>query len=91
MLIADLPASFLFVVERNRMDHKCSAQCVDAKLDVIIRLLALLLSATKRTTSDKALLLEKAGLSFREIAQLCDSDSDLIKKIISRARAGGKR
>ena len=43
------------------MDHKCSAQCVDAKLDVIIRLLALLLSATKRTTSDKALLLEKAG------------------------------
>lgn len=64
---------------------------IEEKLDIIIRLLALQLVATKNTKWEQALLLDAAGLSNWEIARVCDSSSDIIDNVIVRAKKNCKR
>lgn len=64
---------------------------LEAKLDTVIRLLALQLLTKEQTRWEQALLLDRAGLSAKEIAGLCDAERDLIEKTIYKAKQQGKR
>lgn len=64
---------------------------LEAKLDTMIRLLALQLLTKEQTRWEQALLLDKAGLSAREIAIVCATEPDLIEKTILEAKKQGKR
>lgn len=63
---------------------------LEAKLDVVIRLLALHLFTEGQTRWERALLLDKAGLSVREIARMCDAESGSIEQTISMAKSDGR-
>ena len=72
-------------------DKDGSIQRFEAKLDTVIRLLALQLLTKEQTRWEQALLLDRAGLSAQEIASLCDAEWDLVEKTILKARRQGKR
>jgi DNA-directed RNA polymerase specialized sigma24 family protein len=63
---------------------------VEAKLDMILRLLALQAIKDAQTVKEKAVLLSKAGISSREIATLCDTTPNTISVALSNAKKGGK-
>jgi DNA-directed RNA polymerase specialized sigma24 family protein len=63
---------------------------LEAKLDVILRLLALQAIKEAQTVKEKAMLLSKAGISSREIAALCDTTPNTISVALSNAKKGGK-
>lgn len=63
---------------------------IEAKVDILIRLLALQLLSKDQTVREKAILLNKAGLSSREIASLCDTTPNTISVAISQAKKESK-
>jgi DNA-binding CsgD family transcriptional regulator len=61
---------------------------LEAKLDIILRLLALQAIKDAQTVKEKAVLLSKAGISSREIAGLCDTTPNTISVALSNAKKG---
>jgi len=63
---------------------------LEAKMDNVIRLLALQLISKEQTVRERAILLSKAGLSSREIAVLCDTTTNTISVALSQAKKESK-
>jgi DNA-directed RNA polymerase specialized sigma24 family protein len=63
---------------------------LETKIDTVIRLLALQLLTKEQTVRERALMLNKAGLSSREIAGLCDTTPNTISVAISQAKKESK-
>lgn len=64
---------------------------VEAKLDTLIRLLALTVASDNHSLKDRAVRLQRAGLAPKEIAELLDTTSNTIRVALSVAkRSGGK-
>lgn len=61
---------------------------LEAKLDIILRLLALQAIKDAQTVKEKAVLLNKAGITSREIAGLCDTTPNTISVALSNAKKG---
>lgn len=63
---------------------------VEAKLDTVIRLLALHVASDNHSLQDRALRLRRAGLSPMEIAALCDTTPNTVSVALSTAKRRGK-
>jgi len=59
---------------------------IDAKLDTLIRLFALVVAPEKDSVKDRAIRLQRAGLSPRDIAALCDTTPNTVSVILSTAK-----
>lgn len=59
---------------------------LEAKFDIMIKLLAMQLASGEQTVREKAILLSKAGLSSRDIAALCDTTPGTISVALSNAK-----
>ena len=63
---------------------------VEAKLDTLIRLFAMTVMKGLDSVKEKAVVLNKAGLSPKEIAALCDTTPNTISVALSQARREAK-
>lgn len=63
---------------------------LDAKLDTLIRLVALDVVSELSSVKDRALLLSKAGLTPKEIAALCDTTPNTVSVALSTAKREAK-
>lgn len=71
-----------------------TADTIEEKLDVLIRLAALQLARNEETLEARAMLLSRAGLRPTEIAKLCDTTLGSVSVRLAEARrrkAGAKR
>jgi DNA-directed RNA polymerase specialized sigma24 family protein len=59
---------------------------VEAKLDTLIRLFAIASIKDLETVKEKAVLLSRAGLAPKDIAQLCETPPNTINVALSNAR-----
>ena len=64
---------------------------VEAKLDVLIRLMALFVAPETLSLKERALRLTKAGLAPKEIAALCDTTPNTVSVALSAAKRAGKK
>lgn len=64
---------------------------VEAKLDIVIRLLALTVTSDSQSLKDRAVRLQRAGLSPKEIAALCDTTPNTVSVALSAAKREAKR
>jgi len=64
---------------------------IEAKLDVLIRLLALSIGSRIESLKDRAITLQRAGLTPKEIAGLYDTTPNTVSVALSTARRQGKR
>lgn len=62
---------------------------LEAKLDAVIKLLALS-SVAGKSLKESAVHLSKAGLAPKEIAALCDSTPNAVSVALSNAKKEGK-
>lgn len=59
---------------------------IEKKLDTIIRILALSVTADCASLKDKAVLLSRVGLTPKDIASLCDTTPNTVSVALSGAR-----
>ena len=59
---------------------------VEAKLDVVIRLLALEVAPDSLTLADRAVRLQRVGLAPKEIAQVCGTTPNAVSVALSGAK-----
>lgn len=62
------------------------AAALKAKLDTIIKLLALSVASDNHSLKDRALRLQRAGLSPKEIAAICDTTPNTVSVALSAAK-----
>jgi DNA-directed RNA polymerase specialized sigma24 family protein len=62
-------------------------QRVEAKLDTVIRLLALNVAVGEGTLKERAVRLQRAGLAPKEIAELCDTTPNTVSVLLAKAKA----
>jgi DNA-directed RNA polymerase specialized sigma24 family protein len=60
---------------------------IEAKLDTMIRLLALNVAVGEGTLKDRAVRLQRAGLAPKEIAELCDTTPNTVSVQLAKAKA----
>ena len=60
---------------------------VEAKLDTLIRLLALSVAVGEGTLKDRAVRLQRAGLAPKDIAELCDTTPNTVSVLLAKAKA----
>ncbi|MGO8917180.1 MAG: hypothetical protein ACLQJR_14840 [Stellaceae bacterium] len=65
-------------------DHDLSR--VEAKLDTLIRLFALSVASDNHSLKDRAVRLQRAGMTPKEIAALCDTTPNTVSVILSTAK-----
>ncbi|MDB5418299.1 MAG: hypothetical protein JWP50_1718 [Phenylobacterium sp.] len=63
---------------------------LETKLDTVIRLLAMNIAMGDGTLKDRAVKLARAGLSSRDIAELCDTTTNTVSVALSKAKAEKK-
>ena len=63
---------------------------IEAKLDTIIRLLALNVASDDHSLKDRAVRLQRAGMSPKEIALLCDTTPNTVSVALSAAKRRSK-
>lgn len=63
---------------------------IETKLDTLIRLLALSVISESSSLKDRAVRLQRAGLSPKEIAALCDTTSNTVSVALSAAKREAK-
>ncbi len=61
-------------------------EMLEQKLDILIRLVALQLARNEETLGDRALLLRRAGLGLKEIAQICGTTLKSVSVRLAEAR-----
>jgi hypothetical protein len=59
----------------------------EAKLDIVIRLLALNVAVGEGTLKDRAVRLQRTGLAPKEIAELCDTTPNTVSVLLAKAKA----
>lgn len=64
---------------------------IEAKLDTIAKLLALSAISHHHSLRERAIILQRAGLTPKEIAALCDTTPNTVSVALSTAKRGGKR
>jgi DNA-binding CsgD family transcriptional regulator len=64
-------------------DEKTDLSRVEAKLDTLIRLLALSLASENHSLRERAVRLQRAGLTPKEIASLCDTTPNTVSVALS--------
>ena len=64
---------------------------IEAKLDTLIKLFALLAAPETLSLKDRAVRLQKAGLAPKEIAALCDTTPNTVSVALSAAKRAGKK
>lgn len=63
---------------------------IEAKLDTIIRLLALNVASDNHSLTDRAVRLQRAGMAPKEIALLCDTTPNTVSVALSAAKRRSK-
>lgn len=63
---------------------------IEAKLDTVIRLLALGVASDNHSLKDRALRLQRAGMTPKEIAALCDTTPNTVSVALSAAKRESK-
>ncbi len=63
---------------------------IEAKLDTLIRLLALSVASDNHSLKDRAIRLQRAGMSPKEIAALCDTTPNTVSVALSTAKRESK-
>ena len=63
---------------------------IEAKLDTMIRLLALSVASDNHSLKDRAVRLQRAGLAPKEIASICDTTPNTVSVALSAAKREGK-
>lgn len=63
---------------------------IESKLDTIVRLLALHIASNDYSLKDRALLLQRAGMTPKEIASLCDTTPNTVSVALSTAKRDGR-
>jgi hypothetical protein len=64
---------------------------IKAKLDIVIRLLALSVASDNHSLKVRAVRLQRAGLTPKEIATLCNTTGNAVRVALSTAKREGKR
>ncbi len=64
---------------------------IEAKLDTLIRLLALTVASDNHSLKERAIRLQRAGLTPKEIAALCDTTRNTVSVALSSAKTKSKR
>jgi DNA-directed RNA polymerase specialized sigma24 family protein len=72
-------------------DNNAGLVRVEAKLDILIRLLALSAVSDNQPLRENAVRLQRAGLTPKEIAILCDTTPNTVSVALSTAKRRGKR
>jgi DNA-directed RNA polymerase specialized sigma24 family protein len=72
-------------------DHDLDLSRIEAKLDTLIRLVALSVTSESQSLKDRAVLLQRAGLMPRDIATLCDTTPNTVSVALSTAKRAGSR
>lgn len=63
---------------------------LEAKLDTLIRLFALTVISDQQSLKDRAIKLQRAGLTPKEIASLCDTTPNTVSVALSTAKREAK-
>lgn len=63
---------------------------IEAKLDTLIRLLALSVTSESQSLKDRAIRLQRVGLTPKEIAVLCGTTPNTISVALSAAKRNAK-
>jgi DNA-binding CsgD family transcriptional regulator len=61
-----------------------------AKLDILIRLMAISITPESLTLAERASRLNRAGLTPKEIASICGTTANTVSVALSKARSKGK-
>ncbi len=64
---------------------------IEAKLDMLIRLLALSVVSDNHSLKDRAVRLYRAGMTPKDIAALCDTTPHTVSVALSAAKREGKK
>lgn len=64
---------------------------IEAKLDTLIRLLALSVASDNHSLKDRAVRLQRAGMTPKDIAALCDTTPNTVSVALSAAKRKGKK
>lgn len=64
---------------------------IEARLDTLIRLVALSVAPEEHSLKDRAVRLQRAGIAPKEIAVLCASTPNAVRVALSLAKSGRKR
>ena len=64
---------------------------IEAKLDTLIRLLALSVASDNHSLKDRAVRLQRAGMSPKDIAALCDTTPNTVSVALSAAKREGRK
>jgi hypothetical protein len=59
---------------------------IEAKLDTVIRLLALSVASDNHSLKDRAVRLQRAGLAPKDIASICDTTPNTVSVALSSAK-----
>lgn len=60
---------------------------IEAKLDTLIRLVALNVAVGEGSLKERSVRLQRAGLAPKEIAELCDTTPNTVSVLLSKAKA----
>ena len=72
------------------MMEAANSRAVEQRLDTIIRLLALSAAPDTLSLKERALRLQKAGMTPKEIAALCDTTPNTVSVALSAAKRASK-
>lgn len=64
---------------------------IEAKLDTLIRLLAMTVASDNHSLKDRAVRLQRAGLAPKEIAALCDTTPNTVSVALSAAKRESRK
>lgn len=66
---------------------------IEDKLDLLTRLVASQLIEKEKNLEDKAYLLDRLGVDRKEVARICDTNTDSIKTLIHKKKKakGGRK
>lgn len=64
---------------------------IEAKLDTLIRLLALSVASDNHSLKDRAVRLQRAGMTPKDIAALCGTTPNTVSVALSAAKREGKK
>jgi DNA-directed RNA polymerase specialized sigma24 family protein len=64
---------------------------IEEKLDTLIRLLALSVASDNHSLKDRAVRLRRAGMTPKEIAELCNTTPNTVSVALSDAKRESKR